>query len=1025
MRGSRIFVWAVLGWALPLGVCGEPGTDLQRRQNATDSFPALTSDSPSTLTDLAPSGSGAATSTQLARPSSAAASITIDTNSTSAVPSSTRRHTSSTTLPTASSTAASNATAGSDSKEPEVLPLQPRITPAFGIAGVFLIVFGATYAMIGVKSRWVQIFLSCGFLASIATTALVDYVMNPPVTDAVQGGFFVAIFMTGVIFGGGALVFKEVTEGFACLLAGFCFSMWLLTLKPGGLVTGSVGKGVFIGIFCLTIWALSWTQYTRPYALIGSISFSGATAFTLGVDCFTRAGLKEFWFYIWDLNDDLFPLNTTTFPLTRGIKVEIATIVIGTIIGVVAQLKFWKVVRSKEREREVVDEEGSRQREAVDAALGRHLQRQNDREKSEWEKQYGNRLSAQRNTVLWQDAHPEKRYSSVSVVQLDQEPKQASSESLELNAYGSRRADRAYGSKNKRQSTFTVDVIEEAEEEGDAATSKERQRALLALERSKTPLAGVERKHSRDSLQTTGSSKGDSSDLGTSGAKPGDPSKLKRLSQQSLRRISKHLSVNYGGNSQSQEHLIDEQRPTSRASSVAATVDLDNEELDVHALDVDLDMYTLQPPEIVISPAASNETGLPNTSRKFSNGPFQMQSTPSSSGGGNLDRDPLLDEPDRLSTNDGRSSSEVQNTDGSDARTEAGDIKHAQSSHTSESTVSSADILTPTALAAVPSQLSTVVLSYRTNEWAKHITAAEQPIYDEPETIEGIDDELPTQLAPVSDHIEKQDVVPASAVEAPPATTLPPTVKAGGAGVGIAYKPPVVFRSHSDQERRRSGHRTPSRSNSSHSVRHSSSRGNRGSLNPAMQNSVVNTPIDEDAQMEFTSPKRPNRRVSAPYMTPQRSGSGSRPQTAYSMSPVSSTHDLLQMPRPYTQQSYRPGISTGTRMESYNSHLPPQKDLRTDAQKRESLLAEWRFGQQHRAASTGINDGSMAEHRRAQMQAERDNQRLAEEYQRSTNQRKQQAMDQMMRRPDMQGLHRDMMRKMQAGANKKLRSSTG
>jgi hypothetical protein len=736
--------------------------------------------------------------------------------------------------------------------------------------------------------------------------------------------------------------------------------------------------------------------------------------------------LKEFWFYIWDLNDDLFPLNTNTFPLTRGIKVEIAIIVIGTIIGVLSQLKLWKVIRSKEREMEVVDEEGSRQREAVEAALGRHLQRQNEREKSEWEKQYGDRLASRRNTVLWQNAHPEKRYSTVSVIQLAQEPKSGSSEGLEMNAYGPRGSDSAYSSKNKRQSTLTVDVIEEVDEDADALATKERQKALLALERTKTPFSGVERTRSRDSLPGKASpgaseeagSDQDAAAIDPSG-RPADSSRLKRLSQQSFSRISKHLSANYNGNSQSQEHLIDVERPHSRASSAAATVDIDNEDLDVHAIDVELDNDMPSPPEIVISPVHDSGT-TPADGVGPNQDPIERQGTPISSVGGNLEQDRLL--ADKMSKNGGASSEGAHRPEESDSRTEQGEPRNPQS-HTSESTSSSADTLTKTALASVPSQLSSVVLSYRTNEWAKHITVAEEPIYDEPETIDGIDDELPTHLAPVVQEPEKETVTSEPAVDVPPVATLPPTVKAGGAGVGIASKPAVSQRSFSDQERRRSGVRAPSRSNTSQSLRHSSSRGNRASLNQAIQNSLVSTPIDEDAPMEFPNPKRSSRRVSAPYMMPSRSNSGPRPQTAYSISPYTSTQDLFEMPRPSTQHGHRPGLSTGTRMDSHNSHQPPQRDVRTDAQRRESLLADWRLAQHQRAASTGIN-GAMAEQGRAHMKADKDNQKLVEEHQRNANQRKQYAMDQMMRRPDMQELHREAMRKMQAGANKKLRSSS-
>ncbi|OAP61465.1 hypothetical protein AYL99_03668 [Fonsecaea erecta] len=1030
MRLFKLLPWTVLGWALVSGVYGQPGADIQKRQDGTDTaFPSITSNDPSASTDASASVSSTATSSAPTSTQGAQQSGPVSTTSTRSSPSGTSlsstKHPSSasTAVHTASITPSSNSTTSSTEKASDALPIHPRLTPAFGIAGVMLIVLGATYALIGVKTRWVQIFLSCAFLASIATTALVDYVMNPPVTNAVQGGFFVAIFMTGAVFGGGALVFKEVTEGFACLLGGFCFSMWLLTLRAGGVITSAGGKGAFIGIFCVFFWALSWTSYTRPYALIGSISFSGATAFTLGIDCFTRAGLKEFWFYIWDLNDDLFPLNTTTFPLTKGIRVEIAVIVICTIIGVLSQLKLWKVVRSKQREKGELDEEDFRQREAVEAALGRHLQRQNEREKSEWEKQYGDRLASKRNTVLWQDAHPEKRYSTVSVVALEQAPDSSSSESVEMNAFGPKRVSSTYGSKNKRQSTLTVDVIEEVEEDVDAVASKERQKALQALENSQTP-PGTARKDSGGSSATR-STRRASKDINPNAdafidqsGTLGGSSKPKRGAQASLPHRSKHLSVNYGnGGSESQEHLIDGERPQSRASSAAATMDVDNEELDVSALDVDLDQDLTLAPEIVISPVA------PKLSEGLGDASVDVQGTQGSIVGGNLQLERLLVDQDGFSAKGAPSLDDGLKREGSETKTETGDLKKSPS-QSSDTTNSSADTLTKTALAQVPSQLSSVVLSYRTNEWAKHITLAEEPIYDEPETIEGVDDELPTQLAAVTAAPEKIPAEPP--VEVPPAATLPPTVKAGGAGVGIVSKPPSTQRSVSDQERRRSTGRQPSRSASTQSLRHSNSRGGRNSLNPTLQNSLVSTPIDEDAPMEFTNPKRASRRMSSPHQMPHRSDSGTRPHTAYGSAtpPSASMYDLPQMVRPLSQNSNRAGISIGTRLESYNSHQPTQRDHRSDAQKRESLLAEWRLSQQHRAASTGIN-GAMAEAGHAQMKAEKENRRLMEDYQRNVQQRKQLVMDQVMRRPDMQELHREAMRKMQAGANKNLGAGGG
>ena len=126
--------------------------------------------------------------------------------------------------------------------------------------------------------------------------------MNPPVSDAIQGAFFVAAFFTGVIFGILSLVFVDITEGFGCLLGGFCLSMWFLSLKDGGLITSGTGRAIFIGCMAAGGYSLSFSHYTRTYCLIASIAFSGATASILGIDCLAGSGWKEFWLYLWSMS---------------------------------------------------------------------------------------------------------------------------------------------------------------------------------------------------------------------------------------------------------------------------------------------------------------------------------------------------------------------------------------------------------------------------------------------------------------------------------------------------------------------------------------------------------------------------------------------------------------------------------------------------------------------------------------------------------------------------------------------------
>ena len=222
-------------------------------------------------------------------------------------------------------------------------------------------------------------FFGVAYPVALAVLVLIMYCMNPPVSDGIQGAYFVAVFITGCLCGGVALVFRDLAEGFGCLLGGFCLGMWFLTLKEGGTIPSTVGKAVFIGALTVIVGATGLSHRTRKWGLIGSIPFSGATATILGIDCFSRAGMKEFWIYLWstfmyygvanyansgsDINSDQFPLHTDTYPLTRGMKVEIAGIIILFLIGLVAQIKLSKVL--KERKKMLLEKRARKQASAA------------------------------------------------------------------------------------------------------------------------------------------------------------------------------------------------------------------------------------------------------------------------------------------------------------------------------------------------------------------------------------------------------------------------------------------------------------------------------------------------------------------------------------------------------------------------------------------------------------------------------------------------------------------------------------
>lgn len=269
------------------------------------------------------------------------------------------------------------------------LPITPKITPAFAVAGVLLMGTGAGYGFVGIKSQWVHSFMAAAYLASFGTTILILYVMTPPVSNSIQGAYLVAIVGTGLILGGTALVFKEITECLGSLLGGFCLSMWLLTLGSGGVVHQTGAKVGFILAFTLASFATYFSRWTRHYGLMASISFAGATAAVLGIDCFSRAGLKEFWAYIWALNDHLFPLGADTYPLAEGIKVELAATILIFIAGMMSQLKVWRVIQKQRDQHERQRAAGRRAVEREDLNIGQHVERMTRRERRQWERIYG------------------------------------------------------------------------------------------------------------------------------------------------------------------------------------------------------------------------------------------------------------------------------------------------------------------------------------------------------------------------------------------------------------------------------------------------------------------------------------------------------------------------------------------------------------------------------------------------------------------------------------------------------------
>ncbi|GAD97395.1 conserved hypothetical protein [Paecilomyces variotii No. 5] len=989
--------------------------------------------------------SQSASATDAARSSDSAPSAASTASATSKID-----HAATTNSSTPTSTIAANATAPTSSsdtvdgprQDPNVLPFRPKITPAVGIAGVILIILGGIYALIGVKNRRLHIFLSTAFLTGLGVLVLIEYVMSPPVTDAVQGAYFVAVFVTGAIFGALALVFSEITEGLGCLLGGFCLSMWLLELRPGGLVSSSGSKGAFIGAFSAGIYAVSFSHYTRPYGLVVATSFAGATAVVLGIDCFSRAGLKEFWLYLWDLNGNTFPLNTNTYPVTRGIKVEIALTMIIFTMGLISQFRLWKVVKERRKQQEMIRSEEDRKREEHEAELGRQIEEANMRDREIWESVYGNKDAHPSDSGIGTDVSesPRKRSTAIETSEIDPND---DSENGQRSYRNSNETGSGIGNDPEQAHDEVRDDPHHVSDEyvnelpGDFPPSSNEHPTVVPLP-FKIP---EEEKSTKDDDEGSVAATLAGSDI---------------LERRLSTRLSKSGAPNPVAISESEEALVATKDDTP-ASSVAGVPDDDDRDMISDASDSPADNEADESnennaiPAEIEGPSHQNATNEKPASESEGQSESTYQSMGSSNQISDVDGREGKKTPDAADVLPARQvlsllpvSSPAPTTKQSASERDDKSYSHEGAAKAPSRTASGKQegqssarkaSLTADTVTQLPDRVSRVLSSYRTNEWAKHLCDAEVP---EAEPIEPIiedkplDDGAKEAAAPVQ--VEELLQTPLTA-QRPPAISIPNDMEHQ---YGLSNSRSLSNRSKSkspksvspEPPRDLTGSRrastgvappplTPllrSGSNASltsqHSVAHPGYR--RHSSSQLLSNTLAATPIDESKEVDF-----------------QNSGYGKGPQLmaqrqSLIKNRVSSTplsrDSWMTRSASASRQSLGLGISS-PQFESQVNLADDDDDMplakRRDMIQRQQLSpsrtdatgAAWRESIRQDLARTTFPYSSAAFSR-----SEHDQAWTVRHQQMMAANHMDQAIAHGMQRGELRDLHREAMRRMQAAA---------
>ncbi|OHF00122.1 hypothetical protein CORC01_04530 [Colletotrichum orchidophilum] len=720
------------------------------------------------------------------------------------------------------------------------LPIEPKVTPGWAVAGVILLCTGVIYSLIGIKNTILHNAFSVAYVVGLGITVLVVYVMVIPVSNGSQGAYVVAAILPAIAVGAlASWFFKEITECLGCALGGFCLSMWILCLHEGGLLSG-IGKVIFIIAFSLVGFASYFTRWTRDWALMATISFSGATATVLGIDCFSRAGLKEFWAYIWDLNNNLFPQDTNTYPLTKGIRVEVGAILVIFFIGIISQKRLWNVIKDRRRKREEELAEAQRARDDEEANIGRELEARNARERRAWERAHGDYVpdSDDHDSGFARDSESEKaiRYSQSTATPRSHAPPVAEMPGSDVppTVPPKPTSQGLIISGQEKDVVVTVRVAtDETPTEADAADKAVDQKedpkdtAVVQSVQEVAPVPEVvplpfrfpdEEAMARDKEErSTIATFADDDEEVQAGVGSKRSSFAKRLSQSSaqlMRRVSQRTSMSLR-KEDGDEELVALQCPRDDdAVSLAATIDTQS---DSGAGTVDGECRR----SIEINAQFSGEQQTSNKPEASSVSVPRQSITDGDSIRRVSALTAVTDMPIQSPTKEVTLPSAVEGME-PETVTPVGDVakednlKQPEQTESDESQQPQEAKSTPSLHSTplnltqerLPPSFSNVALHYRTNEWAKHLSHAEAP---EPETLRTGDDRPQTREAPAPVHVEE---LQQTALSATPAPT--PSISPGP----IATPSPTLTRPKSTQSASR-GH---SRNNSYQSHRRASSK---------------------------------------------------------------------------------------------------------------------------------------------------------------------------------------------------------
>lgn len=317
----------------------------------------------------------------------------------------------------------------------------------------------------------------------------------------------------------------------------------------------------------------------------------------------------------------------------------------------------------------------------------------------------------------------------------------------------------------------------------------------------------------------------------------------------------------------------------------------------------------------------------------------------------------------------------------------------------------------------LPARLSKVALSYRTNEWAKHLEAADLP------ELEKLS--VPASPGAALDHGSEEAPAPVSAEIAAPLIGSQRNSKR----VSIESRIQTSLNRSPSISHQSLVERVPmSRSSSALSPR-VLSRSNSGTQLSALSPLPTNTLM---GQRESLIRNRVSSHSFSPLPSPGQTLPEQNEQDDMTLaqrrqllkqgptSPVEHQAAIVspRRPPPSTAQKWQKKGWAGQGMApGFDSHQPQRTPSSQSTRKREDLYADWR--ENIRDVTPPQTAAYIAEQQRAALLNDRRQKEVERQQREAVQQQRASMMDNMMRSGQMLDAHREAMRKMQANANKR------